>query len=182
MKVKQSTLRRLIVEEFQKMMEQDFFPQVTGGMTKDIPCPPGQVQVGTKTNGAPLCGPPTQTMEKRCKKGYVLDRASGSCILDLEAGPETKKKSRRTKTKSGRRIRKAGTLGYKKMQYPHDKFPRYSVPGDDKASFKKFYAAVRKNREARQQLGKRDYHWGQKHSDAYATLNQGTRGNALNMF
>jgi hypothetical protein len=66
---------------------------------------------------------------------------------------------------------------YRKYVYPHNKAPMFSVGDDgkprgrdDRASFRKFYAAVRKNRTARRQLGRRDYHWGQKHSDAYATL------------
>jgi len=71
---------------------------------------------------------------------------------------------------------------YRKYVYPHNKAPRFSVGDDGKPkgkddinSFKKFYAAVKKaakegDSTARRQLGRRDYRWGQKHSDAYATL------------
>lgn len=80
-------------------------------------------------------------------------------------------------TKSGRRIRRArGWIP--KGKWPYKRFPAYwqGEPGKNasarvhKASFRAFYKEVRKNPEARQQLGPRDLRWGDRHADAYATL------------
>jgi len=156
MKINKNTLKDLVMEELSKLPEQ---APVAGGAAAELPPDPGQ---------------------KKRKRKPRKEKVIG-------------------KTKSGRRIRRARRWApIKKGKYPHNKFQVYSVTkvvdgkktGDDKASFDKFYKAVLNNPEARRQLGCRgkgykncrrsrrggmDYTWGDKHADAYATLNQGSR-------
>ena len=79
----------------------------------------------------------------------------------------------------------------KKGQWPHAAFPAYSVKGpdnkpDDRASFEKFYAAVKADKCAYIALGGLrkmrpigrypfDFKFGDQHSDAYSQLNPETR-------